>query len=695
MAELKRKNEELSKQIRVNESLYLSILDALPINIFLEDRAGRTIYANKQTCESNGIELKDLIGKTVFDFFPPPIAKMNRAYDLEVWKGRKLITKEILAGFQGEKHHMFTGKSIIHNQESNEDILMGFGLDITDRVRAEELLRESEEKFRSVIEQAVDSFFLINTDGMFTDVNPTSCEVLGYSKEELLSKNINLIFSTLPSRLRDLHPNSKDSSSANFEDMMIDKNQNRVPIDVNIRLIHIGEQQMYFALCRDIRERKRAEEQIKHMAYHDALTGLPNRWYLQSYLEQYLSFKDRIPANLGLILLDLDYFKVINDSLGHDAGDILLKEVSKRLRNATAHRETVLARFGGDEFIILVPHISMEEEILVICEKVMTQMVEDFYIHEHKCNISASMGISFYPKDGGDLHSLMKNADLAMYGSKDQGRGCYSVFDPSMKQQAIERMDMENLLREAVKEEEFILHYQPKISMETGKIYGMEALIRWRNKDDQLLYPDAFIQIAEETGLIIPIGEWVLREACRQCKEWHDAGFDQLSVSVNLSPKQFQKHNLEDLIVSVLAETGLPPSSLELELTEGMVMKNPKEAREVLKHLKELGIKISIDDFGTGFSSLSYLKAFPIDTLKIDKSFIMNLDMDEADATIASAVISLAHSLDLKVVAEGVENEDQYHFLQNGSCNFAQGYYISKPQSPEVVFQQLKDRVMV
>jgi diguanylate cyclase (GGDEF)-like protein/PAS domain S-box-containing protein len=695
ITQLERSNQELSNQIRVNESLYLGVLDALPIHIFLEDPEGHTIFANKSACEANGISLSNLIGKTVFDFFPKHIAEINRANDLDVWKQRKLITKEAIAGFKGNEHHMIAGKTIIDIKDSNEEYLLGFGLDITDRVRTEILLRESEEKFRSVIEQAADSFFLIETNGRLSDVNPTACEVLNYSKEELLSKSTKMVFSQLPNKVKSLNFNSQESSVSNFEDIMVGNNNNKIPVDINIRLITIGEKQMYYALCRDIRDKKSAEEQIKHMAYHDALTDLPNRWYIQSYLESYTSNDMTKNTSLTFILLDLDYFKVINDSLGHEAGDSLLIEVSKRLQLATESRETVVARFGGDEFILLIPNLSCEEEISIICEKLMQAIVEPFYIYQQKFKISASMGVSLYPKDGEDLNTLIKNADLAMYGSKDLGRSCYSLYNPIMKKQAVERMDLEILLREALEDNEFILHYQPKIDLKTDQIYGMEALIRWRNKESVILYPDSFIHIAEETGLIIPIGEWIVREACRQCKEWHDAGFDHLSVSVNLSSKQFQRQNLENMVVSALDETGLPPWSLELELTESMIMKRPDEAAVVLKNLKELGIKISIDDFGTGFSSLSYLKFFPIDTLKIDKSFIMNLEIDDANASIASSVISLAHNLDLKVVAEGIENEEQYNFLLFGGCDYGQGYFISKPLSPPVILALLNDCIAV
>lgn len=685
VAELEQQNQELSKQIRVNESLYLSILDALPINIFLEDPEGRTIYANKQVCLSNGVSLDKIVGKTIFDYFPLEIAKLNRAYDLEVWKKRQLITREFPSGYKGEEHHMFSGKTIIHIDESEEDFLLGFALEITDRVRAENRLKESEEKFRSLTEQAADSFFLIGTDGMFTEVNPTACEVLNFSKEELLRMSTEMVFSKLPEKIKHLKIDSKEKASSNFEDLMTGKDHTQIPVDINIRLIHIGENQMYFALCRDIRDKKRAEAQIKHMAFHDALTDLPNRWAIQSILEENITQKNVPSSILGFILLDLDYFKVVNDSLGHEAGDLLLKEVSKRLQAATDHREVKLARFGGDEFIILVPQLSSEKEITEICDRIMEVMAAPFLIKGQKLNISTSMGISFYPKDGTDLNSLIKNADLAMYGSKELGRNCYSLYHPDMKHHANKRMDLEILLRKALDDNEFILYYQPKVNLHTGEINGMEALIRWKNKLDQIILPDAFIPIAEETGLINPIGEWVLREACRQCKEWQDLGFGDLTISVNLSPIQFQRQNLVGMVISVLEETGLSPNSLELEVTEGIVMKNPEEAVVVLQELKQLGIKISIDDFGTGFSSLSYLKFFPIDTLKIDRSFIANIERDDADAKIASAVISLAHSLKIDVVAEGVENWEQYDFLVNRSCDYAQGNFISKPVDPKEV----------
>lgn len=669
--------DEFLMKLRNNESLNLKILDALPINIFLEDREGRTIFANKQACKCNGMKLEELVGKTVYDFFPLYIANQMRTDDLEVWQQKELITKETLVGFQGQESFMYTGKTIIHSDESNEEFLLGFGLDINDRVKAEKMLRDSEEKFRNLVDQAADCFFLIEKNGLISEVNPMACEVLGYKKEDLLHLNVVYLFSNLNKKMVKMNNDLYIKSSNNFEDYIKKQDGTIIPVDINLRLINISDRQMYLALCRDISEKKKTEAKIQHMAFHDALTGLPNRWYLQTYMKKFFSSLHNSQKSFGVLLLDLDHFKVINDSLGHQAGDILLQEVASRLSELLKTNYT-LARLGGDEFILIVPN-SCDDEIKAISNEVMNIMEPPFYLLGQKINVTTSIGISLYPKDGNDINILIKNADIAMYHSKEAGRNCYHQFDSSMNDYAKERMDMEILLREALEKNEFILHFQPKININTGQIFGAEALIRWKKSEGNLIYPNSFIQIAEETGLIVPIGEKVLREACTRCKEWHDQGYTDFTISVNISASQFHKQNLEELISTILFETGLPPQALELELTESTVMKSPEEATVVLKNLKAIGINISIDDFGTGFSSLSYLRNFPIDTLKIDKSFIMNLDSDHANAMIAKAVISLAHNLNLKVVAEGVENLQQLQFLHQEHCDFAQGYYISQP----------------
>jgi diguanylate cyclase (GGDEF)-like protein/PAS domain S-box-containing protein len=688
LEDLENSQDEFLEKLKRNESLNLKILDALPINIFLEDREGRTIFANKQACKCNGMKLENLVGKTVYDFFPLYIANQMRTDDLEVWQQKELITKESIVGFQNQESYMYTGKTIIHSDESNEEFLLGFGLDITDRVKTEKLLRESEEKFRNLIDQAADCFFLIDKNGLIMDVNPMSCEILGYKKEEILHLNVVYLFSFLYKKIIKMNKWLDKRSTNHFEDFIKKQDGTTIPVDINVRLITISDRQMYLALCRDISEKKKAEAKIQHMAFHDALTGLPNRWYLQTYMKEYIRSAEGIQGSFNVLLLDLDHFKVINDSLGHQAGDILLQEVANRLRKMLKNNYT-LSRLGGDEFILIVPD-TFQDQAQNISNQVMRIMEQPFYIQKQKINITTSIGISTYPKDGEDINTLIKNADIAMYRSKERGRNCFLAFDTSMKEHAQDRMEMEILLREALEKQEFILHYQPKVNVQTGKMIGVEALIRWQKSDGVLVYPNAFIQIAEETGLIVQIGERVIREACLQCKKWHDEGLNDLTVSVNISALQFHKQNLEDLIADILMETGLPPHALELELTESTVMKSPEEATLVLKNLKSLGINISIDDFGTGFSSLSYLRHFPIDILKIDKSFLKNLEQEHANAMISKAVISLAHSLNLKVVAEGVEDNGQLSFLNQEHCDFAQGYYISRPLSLEDLNEYIK-----
>ncbi|WP_409274042.1 putative bifunctional diguanylate cyclase/phosphodiesterase [Neobacillus sp. SCS-31] len=683
--ELEEKEQDLSKKLRISESMKLNILNSLPLNIFLEDREGRTLFANAEVLRVHGMELDELVGKTVYDFFPRHIAEINRANDLEVWRQRRLIAEEVPAGFQGEERVMYTGKTII--QTENEDFLLGFGLDITDRVKMEQKLRESEEKFRNVVDQAADCFFLIGLSGELTNVNAAAIELLGYSRDELLSKNARHVFGILPDKMSELQDNPDKKRSCHFEDRMADNNGREIPVDINFRLIHIGGKQIFLALCRDIRDRKESEEAIKHMAYNDALTGLPNRWYLESFLKEY--FHCAAPKKLGVLLLDLDHFKVINDSMGHHAGDKLLKEVAARLRTVCI-QGNIVARFGGDEFVVLMPELEEDKETIVASEKIIQLMKQPFQINGRRFMVTTSIGISISPRDGCELNMLLRNADLAMYKSKENGRNCYRLFDPTMDARAMERLETEIKLRQALETKSFILHYQPKLNLQSSDVYGFEALVRWK-REEKILYPGEFIDIAEETGLIVPLGEWVLREACKQCKEWHNLGYEHLSISVNLSPLQFRKQNLEKLIGGILEETGLPPEALELELTEGMVMQDPERAAEVLYNLKSLGVTIAIDDFGTGFSSLSYLKHFPIDVLKIDRSFIMNLERNTTDASIASAIINLAHSLRLKVVAEGVETAEQLGFLESSTCNYTQGYFISRPLEADMALSFLKN----
>lgn len=423
-----------------------------------------------------------------------------------------------------------------------------------------------------------------------------------------------------------------------------------------------------------------AAVEIEHLAYHDALTGLPNRPLFMDRLIVALSQAHRGSQKLAVLFLDLDRFKNINDSLGHTAGDSLLKAVSDRIRRCVREGDTV-ARFGGDEFTMLIPRIENIEDAAKIASKIIETIKIPFLLGGQELFISTSIGVSLYPGDGLDPETLVRNADTAMYRAKEQGRDNYQLYAPDMNAQALERLDLENTLRKALSQEELVLFYQPQVSARTGAVIGLEALVRWQHPERGLLSPAQFISAAEVSGLIIPIGDWILRTACRQARVWQKKLDQKITIAVNLSARQFQQPDLVEQVRAALDDTGLDPSTLEIEITESNAMQNAENTIYTLRELKAIGVRISMDDFGTGYSSLNYLKRFPIDTLKLDQSFVRDVTTDPSDAAIVSAVITMAHSLNLKVVAEGVETEEQLQFLRRQNCDVIQGYYFSRPAS--------------
>jgi diguanylate cyclase (GGDEF)-like protein len=430
-------------------------------------------------------------------------------------------------------------------------------------------------------------------------------------------------------------------------------------------------------VVRDITERTYAEEQIKHLAYHDALTGLPNRLLLKDRLTVALSHAQRDRTRVAVLFLDLDRFKVINDSLGHNVGDQLLQAVAARIQSCVRESDTV-ARLGGDEFTLLLP-LTRSEDAAVVAQKLLESVRYPFHIEGREFYITTSIGISLYPEDGTDAATLIKNADTAMYQAKEQGRDNYQLFNAFVNAKALQRIALEHGLRRALANEEFELHYQPIFDLRTERISGVEALLRWQHPEMGTIAPAVFIPIAESTGVMAPIGTWALRVACRQTRAWHDAGFHNLSLAVNLSATQLHQPDLVDRVSAILGESGLPPRCLELEITESSAMASPDTSVKTLYDLKKLGVRISLDDFGTGHSSLSYLKRFPIDTLKIDQSFVRDITSDPDTAAIVTAIIAMAHSLRLKVIAEGVEYGDQSLFLRQYACDQMQGYLIKQP----------------
>ena len=432
-------------------------------------------------------------------------------------------------------------------------------------------------------------------------------------------------------------------------------------------------------------------EEIEYRAYHDPLTGLPNRNLFNDRVEMEIRRTGRTGQKFGVMFLDLDDFKNVNDSLGHVMGDYLLKDVGKRLLKTIRDVDTV-SRIGGDEFIVLLPQVADPKEIAIVAQRILDVFKDPFTIQNHEIFSTASIGICIYPTDGKDSVELLKNSDLAMYHAKEQGKNNYVFFSNKMNIQMKKRMKLENQLRHALRENQFVLHYQPLVDLKSGKIVGVEALIRWNNPHSGLIAPDDFIPIAEETGMILKLGQWVLETSCRQIFTWRSQGVRSLYMSVNISSRQFFRRDFLELVQKVLKSTGLSTKSLTLQVTENGIMGNRERIVTVMKALKGIGVKLSIDDFGTGFSSLAQLRHFPVDTLKIDRSFVRGIPHDPDCVGIASSVITLAKNLKLKVMAEGVENQAQLDFLVGSECDLVQGYYFSPPVPPEQICRMIKDQ---
>jgi len=570
--------------------------------------------------------------------------------------------------------------------EANWTHFVAIKQDITERKRAEKELRLTQFS----VEHASDDIFWSNSQGRIVYVNKAACESLGYSREELLSLSV-----------QDLNPHFrkeenwsmfwqelKRRGSMTFEGQNTTKQGRLFPVEVTANYFEFDGQEHSFAFVRDITARKLAEDRVRYLAFYDDLTGLPNRTLLQDRLTKALADARRQKYKVALLFLDLDRFKDINDSLGHPVGDLLLQGVAERLKTWGREQDTI-ARLGGDEFLITLTQVKDVSDAAVAAERLMDAMTAEFVIQDRSFNIGCSVGISIFPEHGTEVDGLIRNADAAMYCAKGAGRNNFRFYTEDMNAQAVERLTLENNLRLALAKEQLFLMYQPQMDMATGKIVGLEALLRWQHPILGLVPPDKFIRIAENSGLIVRIGEWVLRTACSQARKWQDEGLN-VSVAVNVSAVQFRQEDFCELIRRVLQETGLAPEYLELELTESLLLSSADVTLSVLHKLKAMGLKLAIDDFGTGYSSFSYLRQFDVSKIKIDKSFIRDVATNPNDAAITAAIISMAKSLHLKVIAEGVEDEAQVSFLRIHHCDEIQGYYFSKPLAVEKVSDKLR-----
>jgi diguanylate cyclase (GGDEF)-like protein/PAS domain S-box-containing protein len=552
-----------------------------------------------------------------------------------------------------------------------------------DRKQAADALKASEARFRTLAETAPCAIFIYQ-DNRFTYANGATSAITGYTREEFLRLGfwdvVHPDFRPMV-QARGMAGEKSEGGPLRYEIKIVRKDAQERWLDYTAGVIDFAGKPAVLGTAFDITERKRAEDQIKNLAYHDALTGLPNRLLFTDRLSLAVSQAARHNQHLAVLFLDMDRFKVINDSLGHTLGDRLLQGVAERLQGCVREADTV-ARLGGDEFTLLLPAIGHPADVARVAEKILEALKQPFKVEGRELYCTASMGISLFPEDGADAETLVKNADTAMYRAKEQGRDNYQLYTPAMNATAVERLQLESELRRALARNELEIHYQPVLDLATGRVYGVEALLRWRHPEKGVLGPSDFISLAEVTGLAVPMSSWILRTACVQAKAWH-ATHPKLIVAVNLSARQFQQPDLVLTVKAALEETGLPARCLDLEITETNAMQNAEATIATLRELKGLGVRVSIDDFGIGYSSLSYLKRLPIDTLKIDQSFVRDITTDPDDAAIATAVIALAHTLKLRVVAEGVETEEQLAFLTARSCDRMQGYLFSHPLPPD------------
>lgn len=566
------------------------------------------------------------------------------------------------------------------------------GAVVTERKKVDRAIRESEKRYRLLFERNLAGVFRTTVTGRVLECNPAAAHMFGFdSPHEVLANPVSNLYYAASDRFAFLEKVKSEKTVTNHEMKFRRKNGDAAWVMLNVSLVDgdAGGDGIIEGTLVDITDRRVAEQRVQSLAYFDALTGLPNRILLRDRLSQALATARRQNHKVALLFIDLDRFKTINDSLGHSVGDILLQDVAARLRTFAREQDTV-ARLGGDEFLIVLTNVKDIPDVAVAAERFMNAMSSGFVIQGHSLSIGCSLGISMFPEHGEDSETLIKHADAAMYSAKDSGRNNFQLFTADLNSQAVERLTLENGLRLALDKQQLFLVYQPQMDIATGKISGLEALLRWQHPELGLVPPDVFIRIAENSGLMVSIGDWVLKTACAQARKWADDGLPQVTVAVNVSAVQFRNEGYCEGIRRVLRETGVAPQYLELELTESLLLANADVTLSVLQEISAMGLALAIDDFGTGYSSLSYLKRFPVRKLKIDRSFIRDVALNPDDAAITMAVISMAKSLNLKVIAEGVEDEAQLSFLRAHHCDEIQGYYFSKPLTVDEVTDRLR-----
>jgi diguanylate cyclase (GGDEF)-like protein/PAS domain S-box-containing protein len=570
-----------------------------------------------------------------------------------------------------------------------------------ERKSMEEALFVEKERAQVTLNCIGDAVICTDITGNVTFLNLVAEKMTGWLRNEAAGRPMPEVFRILDSATHETTPDPMELSAQGdctvhlpTDCILVRRDGSEIPIEDSVATIHDREGHATGAVIvfRDVSASRAMALQMAHSAEHDFLTGMPNRMLLNDRVSQAIGYAQRHRRKIAVLFLDLDGFKHINDSLGHPTGDKLLQSIAKRLVACVRGSDTV-SRQGGDEFVVLLTEVAQPQDAAITARRMLHTVAQAHSINLHELHVTTSIGVSVYPDDGLDAETLIKNADTAMYQAKENGRQSYQFFKPAMNVRAVERQSIEESLRRALERDEFLVHYQPKVNLTTGEISGAEALIRWRHPVRGMVPPSDFIPIAEDCGLILPIGNWVLREACKQAQAWMAAGLPLASMAVNISAMEFRDESFLDGVFRILHETGLDPGALELELTESVLMKRAESTESILKALRAGGVQLAVDDFGTGYSSLSYLRKFPIDALKIDQSFVRQITTAPDETTIVTAVISMGRSMKLRVIAEGVETREELTFLQAHHCDEAQGYYFSRPVLPEQFAVLLKSGI--
>ncbi len=669
-----------------------------PFGIVVMDCNGRVEYCNTSFTAMTGYTLQDIGGADPLAWNPAeeirttyqqllasqtPNDSWNNDFESQRKDGSRYWERQVVSTLRdtnGQHTHLIVVKQDITERKQKRD-----GYERTRRLQEQALISSS----NGIMITRSDA-----EDHSIVYVNPAFERITGYAAEEVIGREGRfLVRDDLAQPALEIIRNAlrgKCEGTATLRNYR--KDGTLFWNELHIAPVHdlTGESTTHFvSVINDVSERVQYQQALEYQANHDSLTGLANRNLLNDRIEQAIAWARRNNHVMGVMLLDLDHFKRINDASGHTAGDALLKEVAARLRACVRDTDTV-ARLGGDEFVIILTDVPQPDDVLNIAAKVQSALTRPMEIVGRDMEVTASIGVALYPRDGDHGEVLLRYADIAMYRVKEHGRNSVRCFVPEMGSSAISRLDMEAAMRRGLERGEFLLHYQPKIDLASQRIVGAEALVRWQHPQIGLIHPIEFIHLAEETGLIVPLGEWVLEEACHQQARWREQGLGELKLAVNMSARQFRLDDLSERVAAIVQRTGVDPRQIVLELTESMVMQDVDTTRMSLVALKSLGLSLSLDDFGTGYSSLSYLRRFPIDELKIDRSFINDIHSNEDDAAIASAIVAMAHSLGLAVVAEGVECKEQADLLAGIGCSQAQGYFYARPMPAHTFLERVR-----